>query len=149
MAIVHHLKDETGNRHRKLTVIKRMPNLLHLDGSRWLCRCDCGTEIIATGGNLRSGHTSSCGAKGCRRTRNSYREEVKPMKRAFPVYIQTEEEMLALIRAGVKKASPEEERSAKIRECFHALKMLETTVDRRNKFYWRAKFDKLNKELNG
>lgn len=27
----------------------------------WLCKCDCGEEIITTGGNLRSGNTKSCG----------------------------------------------------------------------------------------
>jgi hypothetical protein len=27
----------------------------------WLCRCDCGTEKIVSAGNLRSGHTQSCG----------------------------------------------------------------------------------------
>lgn len=30
-------------------------------GSRWLCRCDCGKEITAIGGHLRSGSTRSCG----------------------------------------------------------------------------------------
>jgi len=27
----------------------------------WLCRCDCGNEIIALGGNVRRGNTNSCG----------------------------------------------------------------------------------------
>jgi hypothetical protein len=29
--------------------------------TRWLCRCDCGTEVIVRGGGLRSGNTTSCG----------------------------------------------------------------------------------------
>lgn len=36
-----------------------------LDGVRrnthWKCRCDCGTECIVVGYNLRGGHTQSCG----------------------------------------------------------------------------------------
>lgn len=27
----------------------------------WLCKCDCGNETVVEGGNLRSGHTKSCG----------------------------------------------------------------------------------------
>src|SRR5215831_18287230 len=27
----------------------------------WLCRCECGNEIVATGSNLRTGNTNSCG----------------------------------------------------------------------------------------
>lgn len=29
--------------------------------SRWMCRCDCGTVKILTGGNLVAGRTNSCG----------------------------------------------------------------------------------------
>lgn len=28
---------------------------------KWLCRCQCGEAVIATGDNLRRGHTQSCG----------------------------------------------------------------------------------------
>lgn len=27
----------------------------------WLCKCDCGAEVIKRGSNLTSGHTKSCG----------------------------------------------------------------------------------------
>jgi hypothetical protein len=29
--------------------------------TRWLCKCDCGNEVVVTTGNLRSGNTKSCG----------------------------------------------------------------------------------------
>jgi hypothetical protein len=29
--------------------------------ARWVCRCDCGQEVIAHGNRLRSGKTTSCG----------------------------------------------------------------------------------------
>lgn len=31
------------------------------NNSRWVCRCDCGNEVIVGGNKLKSGHTSSCG----------------------------------------------------------------------------------------
>lgn len=30
-------------------------------GVHWICECDCGASIAVAGGNLRSGHTRSCG----------------------------------------------------------------------------------------
>jgi hypothetical protein len=35
-----------NNRHRK---------------AMWLCRCDCGTERVVNGRDLRKGHSKSCG----------------------------------------------------------------------------------------
>jgi hypothetical protein len=32
-----------------------------MGGSNWICVCDCGTEVIAVGSNLRRGSTKSCG----------------------------------------------------------------------------------------
>lgn len=29
--------------------------------TRWKCQCSCGNKVIVDGGNLRSGHTQSCG----------------------------------------------------------------------------------------
>ena len=31
--------------------------------SRWLCKCDCGNQIVAYGTNLKRGLTTSCGCK--------------------------------------------------------------------------------------
>lgn len=51
-----------GERFGKLTVIERVPS--DKNGNRkWLCKCDCGGEHIATTGNLRSGRTTNCGCK--------------------------------------------------------------------------------------
>lgn len=50
----------TGKRFGKLVVIKtagKTKNGAYL----WQCKCDCGNEIIANVGNLRNGHTKSCG----------------------------------------------------------------------------------------
>lgn len=59
------VKDETGKRYGKLTVIKRDKDAerLHLSGGYvfWECLCDCGNTISVSGHNLRCGDTKSCG----------------------------------------------------------------------------------------
>lgn len=51
--------DMTGKRYSKMVVICQGPDSRR--GKRWLCRCDCGTEKICCGIDLRIGHTTSCG----------------------------------------------------------------------------------------
>lgn len=53
------LKDLTGQRFGKLTVIERAEN----DGKRtqWLCKCDCGKIFAVWSSALISGNTKSCG----------------------------------------------------------------------------------------
>lgn len=48
------LIDLTGKRFGKWTVIK------HVAKSRWVCRCDCGTESVCLGGNLKNGGSTKC-----------------------------------------------------------------------------------------
>ena len=52
----------TGQRFGRLTVVRPAENI----GSRtaWVCRCDCGKEIVAKTVHLRSGHVTSCGCAG-------------------------------------------------------------------------------------
>ena len=51
--------DLTGQKFGRLTVIERAENR----GKRvtWLCKCECGNEIVIIGGNLKNGSTKSCG----------------------------------------------------------------------------------------
>ena len=51
----------TGERYGMFTVLAPAENV----GGRtaWLCRCDCGTEIVVKTYHLRSGHTKSCGCQ--------------------------------------------------------------------------------------
>lgn len=51
--------DLTGMKYGRLTVVEfdRLQN----HKTYWKCACDCGLTVIATGNNLRSGNTSSCG----------------------------------------------------------------------------------------
>ena len=53
-------KDLTGQRFGRLTVIREYGR--SKDGQiMWLCRCDCGGEVVVTSNHLCSGHTKSCG----------------------------------------------------------------------------------------
>lgn len=54
------LKDITGQRYSRLTVISRAGNT-KAGLAQWNCVCDCGNKTISTGGNLRSGISNSCG----------------------------------------------------------------------------------------
>ena len=61
-----HVIEMTGKRFTKLLVLERRDSRQHGTNSTdmravWLCRCDCGNEIIAFGHSLRSGNTRSCG----------------------------------------------------------------------------------------
>ena len=56
--------DLTGQRFGKLTVIKEAQSIKEPSGqvrSAWLCKCDCGKEVIIKTINLRNGDTKSCG----------------------------------------------------------------------------------------
>jgi hypothetical protein len=57
------LKNETGNRYGRLTVLeKQRPDPSANDTrARWVCRCDCGNETVASGLHLRRGSVRSCG----------------------------------------------------------------------------------------
>ena len=53
------LIDLTGKKFGKLTVIERSFNG-NFNQTRWLCKCDCGNEVIVQSENLRNGVTKSC-----------------------------------------------------------------------------------------
>jgi hypothetical protein len=53
-------KDITGRRFGRLYVIEYVGNDKH-NNALWLCKCDCGNEIIVRGVCLRRGGTRSCG----------------------------------------------------------------------------------------
>lgn len=57
-------KNEIGNRYGRLLVIEEAPPPEHYKEKRqgfWLCRCDCGNTVVASGALLRRGMTMSCG----------------------------------------------------------------------------------------
>lgn len=58
------IKDLTGLKFGRLTVIKRLENFRQENGrtrTRWLCKCDCGNDYIADGDHIKYGNVVSCG----------------------------------------------------------------------------------------
>jgi len=53
------LIDLTGKRFGRWTVLAMHPKRCH-GHVRWLCRCDCGTERVVLGKDLRTGRSISC-----------------------------------------------------------------------------------------
>lgn len=57
-----YLDDLTGRRYGFLTVIRR-DGIADIDKPTWLCKCDCGKEVVVRGSCLKNGSTQSCGCK--------------------------------------------------------------------------------------
>lgn len=54
--------DLTGQRFGRLTVLHRAENT-KAGQSQWMCKCDCGTQLVVAGQSLRNGRSKSCGCK--------------------------------------------------------------------------------------
>lgn len=50
----------TGRRFGNLTAVRPAPRDKRYADSMWLCRCDCGAELVARGSKLRTGKKKSC-----------------------------------------------------------------------------------------
>ena len=64
MGYVGH-RDLAGHKYGQLTVLSFHDK--KGNNRRWLCRCDCGTECIKYGHQMRAGQTVSCGCEAKRR----------------------------------------------------------------------------------
>ncbi len=51
----------TGQRFGILTAISVAEKPSNGQGVHWLCKCDCGGEIVARQKDMRNGNTASCG----------------------------------------------------------------------------------------
>ena len=78
------LKDLTGMKFGKLTVMKRAENDNH-NQAIWVCECECGGISTVSGAKLRKGHTKSCGClhgrgKGIIKSDESWTENLSSQK---------------------------------------------------------------------
>lgn len=62
-----------GRRFGRLIVIERDADTTKHRNIRWVCKCECGERRIVAGGNLKNGHTLSC---GCWRDEQTKRRSV-------------------------------------------------------------------------
>lgn len=80
-------QDLAGKKFTRLSVIKRIIDKPGI--ATWLCKCDCGKELLVRAGNLRNGTQKSCGCfrsdrmkkfnwSGGYRIKNGYIEEYRP-----------------------------------------------------------------------
>lgn len=75
-------KDLTGQIFGRLKVIKQVEDYISPKGihaAQWLCECNCDAhnEIIATGGNLRSGSVKSCGCLAKEKSSEKAKQNIK------------------------------------------------------------------------
>lgn len=52
--------DLTGQKFNLLTVVERAHNA-KCGKTQWLCKCECGNQVIVMGHDLKNGNTKSCG----------------------------------------------------------------------------------------
>lgn len=70
----HPIKNEVGNRYGRLTAIALSHKTRY--GCQWLCKCDCGKEVVVGGVQLRNGRKRSCGCLEKERLR-TFNEKMK------------------------------------------------------------------------
>lgn len=79
-------KDLSGQRIEgtRLTAIRRAKDYVAPNGSRhavWLCRCDCGNEVLVRRDRMFSGNWVSCGCKRAEDAKVRMREVGKRSKK--------------------------------------------------------------------
>jgi hypothetical protein len=79
------IEDLTGNRYGTLTV-KRIYRNEASKKKEWLCVCDCGNEVVVSGGNLKDGHTQHCLECGYKLTANAHRTHGKSQHPLFGIW---------------------------------------------------------------
>lgn len=55
------VEEKIGTRYGRLIILRKADDVLWGTRVGWVCKCDCGEEIVVSGKHLRSGHTQSCG----------------------------------------------------------------------------------------
>lgn len=68
LSAYQNIKNLTGMRFGRLTVLGKSGNRAKDRNPLWLCRCDCGNEVEVTKRKLVTGGVSSCGCKQKERT---------------------------------------------------------------------------------
>lgn len=115
------MKDITGLRFGKLVAIKPTEKRDNIGRIMWLCKCDCGNEVVVSGYCLRNGGTKSCGClkPGSPRKKESEMEKIKMNGFKFiRKYIlhMTLEELSEVLNISKQRAQKYETKISKIPE---------------------------------
>lgn len=73
-------KDITGKKYNMLTVIGLKEIKIKENGRKdayWICRCDCGNEVVALGTSLKTSNTKSCGCLLKKQMDDLYKKNLK------------------------------------------------------------------------
>ena len=92
--------DLRGQKFGKLTVLREIGRDKH-NKVLWLCRCECGNEVIVRGDHLRSGNTTSCGCYHRERLAEASTTHGMRKTRLYSVWASM------LVRVGVTKGASE------------------------------------------
>jgi hypothetical protein len=74
--------DLRGKKFNKLTVVSKTKKLNNR--TSWICECDCGKSIVATGNSIVTGHKKSC---GCLRKLGSNTKHRMTRTRFYGIYL--------------------------------------------------------------
>mgnify|MGYP001611047245 CR=1 FL=1 len=85
-----------GTRYGRLTIIRRGAN--KGTNATWLCRCDCGNEVVVRGQSLRDGNTTSCGC---------YRKDVATASVSLPYGVSGKNRAISVMKANARRRSLE------------------------------------------
>lgn len=93
------IRDLTGQRFGRLTAIKLINNddFGKNKGAWWLCKCDCGKEIITKGTSLTAGYTKSCGCYSKEVLRNLQLKDLTGQKFGMLLVIKQVEDFVSPI----------------------------------------------------
>jgi hypothetical protein len=78
--------DLTGQRFGRLVVICKASHDMKTGVTKWSCGCDCGNSIEVRGGNLRSGHSQSCGCLSRENASKTFKTHGKSHTRLFNIW---------------------------------------------------------------
>lgn len=80
-----HIADKRGQVFGRLTVIEYAGKNYHSE-SQWLCKCDCGKEVVVLTGQLMAGQVKSCGCLKIEVDRTRSRTHGKTGTRLFNIW---------------------------------------------------------------
>ena len=80
------LRDLTGQRFGRLTVMERADTRGRV---AWLCKCDCGNEIITRGDNLTGGGSISCGCYNREQSSKAHTRHGYSNSRLYRIWLKT------------------------------------------------------------
>lgn len=84
-------EDLAGRKYGRLTVIKHHSCHITPNGTRkqkWLCKCECGNEVVVASPELKNGKTESCGCLQKERTSKARKTHGMSKSRLYSIWVK-------------------------------------------------------------